>query len=65
MMERFSAKLKRQEIDRQFAAIAEDADYQSLNQAMADSFADSDWEAWVMAETVDNRTSESGVADYT
>lgn len=64
MMERFFAKLKRQEIDRQFAAIADDFEYQSLNQTMAGSFADSDWEAWVMAETLDNRTSGSRDADY-
>lgn len=49
-LEQFIANLEREEIDRQFAAVAEDADYRTLNEKMVDSFADSDWEAWAMAE---------------
>lgn len=49
-LEHYIAELEREEIDRQFAAMAEDVDYQSLTQKIADSFADSDWEAWNIAE---------------
>lgn len=49
-LEAFVDKLEQEEIDRQFAAMVEDADYRALNEKMADSFADSDWEAWTMAE---------------
>lgn len=50
-LERFLLELERQEIDRQFAAMAEDEAYQALNQQIADEFAESDWEAWVEGET--------------
>ena len=50
-LEHFMAELEREEIDRQFAAMADDADYQSLNQDLTDSFAESDWEAWTIAES--------------
>lgn len=49
-LEHFIAELEREEIDRQFAAMAEDADYQSLSQELADSFANSDWEALTITE---------------
>lgn len=49
-LERFVTELERQEIDRQFAAMADDVDYQSLNKQMAESFGTSDWEALRIAE---------------
>jgi hypothetical protein len=49
-LEQFIAQLEREEIDRQFAALAEDADYQALQTAVTESFAESDWETWVMGE---------------
>lgn len=51
-IERFVADLEREAIDRQFAALAEDADYQTLQTDMTESFADSDWEALTQAEQV-------------
>ncbi len=45
-LERFLLELERQEIDRQFAALADDEGYQALNQQMVDDFGESDWEAW-------------------
>jgi metal-responsive CopG/Arc/MetJ family transcriptional regulator len=50
-LEHFIAELEREEIDRQFAAMAEDIEYQTLNQEITASFADSDWEAWTIAES--------------
>ena len=50
-LEHFIAELEREEIDRQFAAMADDADYQSLNQELSESFAESDWEAWTITES--------------
>ena len=44
-LEQFIADLEREEIDRQFAAMAEDVDYQVFQIEVAESFADSDWEA--------------------
>lgn len=38
-------ELDREEIDRQFAAMAEDLIYQIDQLALAESFAESDWEA--------------------
>ena len=49
-LERFLAELERQEIDRQFAAMADDSEYQVLNEQMAESFSPSDWEALTLAE---------------
>lgn len=49
-VERFLAELERQEIDRQFAAMADDAAYQALSEETAASFRDSDWEALSLAE---------------
>lgn len=45
-----SAELERQEIDRQFAAMADDAEYQELNEQMAETFGASDWQALTLAE---------------
>ncbi len=44
-LEQFIADLERAEIDRQFAAMAEDDGYQALQTDVAESFAESDWEA--------------------
>ena len=49
-LEHFLEELERQEIDRQFAAMAEDIEYQVLNEQMAESFGASDWEALSLAE---------------
>ena len=49
-LERFLVELERQEIDRQFAAMANDSEYQALNEQMAESFSPSDWEALTLAE---------------
>ena len=49
-LERFIADLEREEIDHQFAAMAADADYQSVQMDVAESFAESDWEAMVEGE---------------
>lgn len=49
-LEQLVIQLEEDEIDMQFAAIADDADYQELNRSMADSFAESDWEALAEGE---------------
>jgi metal-responsive CopG/Arc/MetJ family transcriptional regulator len=49
-LEQFIADLERAEIDRQFAAMADDADYQALQTEVAESFADADWEALTEGE---------------
>jgi len=51
-LEQFVADLEREEIDRQFAAMAEDTEYQAWQTSMADSFAESDWEALAEGERV-------------
>jgi cytidine deaminase len=43
-------KEEHQTIDRQFAAIADDQTYQVLNEKIAESFKDSDWEALSIGE---------------
>lgn len=50
-LERFLLELERQEIDRQFEAMAEDETYRAINQQMADDFAESDWDAWLEGGT--------------
>ena len=50
-LEQFIARLEREEIDRQFAALAEDTEYQSWQTNIAESFSESDWEALGEAET--------------
>jgi len=49
-LERLLVDLEREEIDRQFAAMAADADYQALHTKMAESFDESDWEALLDGE---------------
>jgi metal-responsive CopG/Arc/MetJ family transcriptional regulator len=48
-VERFLRELERLEIDRQFAAMADDHDYRQLNEELAESFAGSDWEALALS----------------
>jgi len=50
-VEQFLLELERQEIDRQFEAMAGDASYQALNQQLVDEFEESDWEALAEGET--------------
>ena len=49
-LERFLRELERQEVDRQFAALAEDDSYQRVNARLVEEFAVSDWEAWAAEE---------------
>lgn len=51
-LEQFIIQLEEDEIDRQFAAMADDVAYQELNTVMAESFAESDWEALAEGESV-------------
>lgn len=44
-IENFLLELERREIDRQFEAMADDADEQKMNRQIGDAFAVSDWEA--------------------
>ncbi|MEZ4727013.1 MAG: hypothetical protein R3E79_07760 [Caldilineaceae bacterium] len=50
-VEKFLLELEREEIDRQFAAMAEDETYAALNQQITDDFAESDWDALMEGET--------------
>lgn len=43
-------ELERQEIDRQFEAMADDETYSALNESVAGEFAESDWEALTLIE---------------
>ena len=49
-LEQFIADLEREAIDRQFAAMAEDADYQTFQVEVTESFADTDWEGLTEGE---------------
>lgn len=49
-LEKFLAELEQREIDRHFAAMADDEAYQTLNEEMAEAFAESDWEALVLLD---------------
>lgn len=49
-LEYFLAELEEREIDQAFAAMAEDKEYQLLDERLAEEFADSDWEALLSAE---------------
>lgn len=49
-LERLLAELERAEIDRQFAAMAKDETYQTMQAEMAGSFEESDWEALLDGE---------------
>ena len=50
-LEHFLNELERQEIDRQFEAMAEDDSYQEMNRQLAEDFAESDWEALFLGTT--------------
>lgn len=50
-LEQYLLELERQEIDRQFEAMADDDAYQTLNEQLSESFAESDWDALVESET--------------
>jgi Arc/MetJ-type ribon-helix-helix transcriptional regulator len=52
-LEFFLDEVERQEIDLAFGALADDAVYRALSEELADSFAVSDWEAFVAAESTD------------
>lgn len=45
VLERFLIELERQEVDQQLVAMADDFRFQELGVAIAEEFADSDWEA--------------------
>ena len=49
-LEHFITELERREIDRQFETMAEDKSYQDMNQGLAESFAESDWEALTLED---------------
>jgi hypothetical protein len=49
-LEQYLLELERQEIDRQFEAMADDDAYQAMNQQLSEAFAESDWEALVEDE---------------
>ena len=49
-IEKFLLELERQEIDRQFEAMAEDQPYAAINQQVTDDFAESDWDALIEGE---------------
>ncbi len=49
-LEHFLDELERQEIDKGFAAMADDATYIELSEDLAEEFADSDWEAFNIEE---------------
>ena len=55
-LERFLTELERREIDRQFEALAEDEAYQTMNQSLAEDFAESDWEALTLEEGAVEKT---------
>ena len=50
-LEKYLNELERQEIDRQFEAMADDNAYQVMNEQLSESFAESDWDALVEGET--------------
>jgi metal-responsive CopG/Arc/MetJ family transcriptional regulator len=49
-LETYLDEMERQEIDRQFAAVAGDAAYRQLNEELAEAFADADWQALLTGE---------------
>ena len=50
-LEQYLLELEQQEIDQQFEAMAEDQDYQAMNEQLAEAFAESDWDALTEGET--------------
>lgn len=51
-LEQFLDNLERKEIDAQFAAMANDVRYQTLNLKIENEFSESDWEALQTGEAV-------------
>jgi Arc/MetJ-type ribon-helix-helix transcriptional regulator len=49
-LEYFLDEVERQEIDLAFGALAEDAAFRTMSEEVAESFAASDWEAFIAAE---------------
>ncbi len=49
-LETYLDEIERQEIDRQFAALAEDSSYRQLNEELTEAFADADWQALLSGE---------------
>lgn len=49
-LEKYLIELERQEIDRQFEAMADDDAYRTMNEQLSESFAESDWGALVDGE---------------
>ena len=49
-LETFLDEMERQEIDRQFAAMADDSSYRQLNVELANDFAEADWQALLIGE---------------
>lgn len=49
-LERLLIALEREEIDRQFAAMADDTAYQTLHTEIAETFEESDWESLLDGE---------------
>ncbi|MEZ4732558.1 MAG: hypothetical protein R3E79_36095 [Caldilineaceae bacterium] len=50
VLEHFLIEWERAKIDRQFAAMAADGKYQTLNEQLAESVAATDWEALQLGE---------------
>ncbi len=50
-LEQYLLELERQEIDRQFEAMADDDAYQVMNEQISEAFTESDWDALVEGET--------------
>lgn len=49
-LEAYLDDIEQQEIDRQFASLADDATYHHLNEELAESFAEADWQALLKGE---------------
>ena len=56
VLEQYLVALERQEIDRQFEAMADDDAYQVMNEQISESFAESDWDALVETELNGDRS---------
>jgi len=55
-LDKFLDELEREEIDRQFEAMADDDAYQELNEKIAEEFAESDWDAFIQMEADEDET---------
>jgi metal-responsive CopG/Arc/MetJ family transcriptional regulator len=49
-LEAYLDDIERQEIDQQFALLAEDESYRQLNEELAEEFAEADWQALLKGE---------------